>query len=110
MDLNPKLVNVIVIAYGIALGGSYFWGFSKLAYARKIRDRIKKIAETNTLVITDFAGNNVSLEKFCDRLFAPEHVFEENQETRSYKTKIRITSALFLLLVILAFLAVYYLT
>ncbi|MFC1544794.1 hypothetical protein ACFL4X_01370 [Gemmatimonadota bacterium] len=63
-----------------------------------------KIAETHTLAISDFAGKDVSLERFCDKVLGPEY----DEPTRKHNRLMTIVIGLFMTIMTVAVLAVIY--
>lgn len=100
---------ILYILYGAFMGMITMYGIARKKTAKELRNRFVKIAETHTLTIADFAGKDVSLERFCDRLFGPEAYYQDNPETRKQKRLNLLVAILLLLSISAAVLtAIYY--
>ncbi len=105
MKSDPAFFEVLL---GIAIGMSFGFGLSKKITAGKIRSRFLKLTETHTLAITDFAGKDVSLERFCDKLFGPTAYYQQDEQARKQQKRNLLLAILLLSLVTGAVLVAYY--
>ena len=105
MNSDPAIMEVLL---GVAMGMSFMFGLSRKITAGKIRSRFLKLAETHSFAITDFAGKDVSLERFCDKLLGPGAYYQQDEQARKQQKRNWLLAILLLFLVTVAILAVFY--
>ena len=81
------------------MGMSIMYGIAKKRTIKAVRNRFLKITETYTLSINDFAGKNVSQERFCDRVFGPEAYLEQDEHSRKHHRLIFIVMSILVIVV-----------
>ena len=103
-----NLMAILYIMYGILIGAIVCSAIARRRMARRIRSKIVKLTETHTIAVTDFAGKEVSLERFCDKVLGPEAYYQKDPETRKHEMRNWIAAGLLLFFVTVAVLTAIY--